>query len=87
MRKSLGTVTLTLFLGLVIGAIISQVIGLFLEEGTVAHKLFVQPVVFGLDRATWNLVVLDVTFGIRFHFNFMSVVGVFLAAQILRWYR
>jgi hypothetical protein len=42
---------------------------------------------FGLDHATWNLVVLDITFGIRFHFNFMSVVGVFVASQLLRWYR
>ncbi len=88
MRKSLGTVTLTLFLGLLFGAILSQVIGIFItDEGSVAHQLFVKNVTFGLERATWNLVVLDITFGIRFHFNFMSVVGAFLASQLLRWYR
>jgi hypothetical protein len=87
-RKSLGTVTLVMFLGLVIGAILSQVIGLFItDEASVAHQLFVKNVKFGLDHATWNLVVLDITFGIRFHFNFMSVVGVFVASQLLRWYR
>lgn len=87
MRKSLGTVALTLFLGMLIGAIFSNVIGLFLQEGSVAHKLFVKDVVWGPGLNQWDLVVLDITFGFRFHFNFMSVVGVFVASQMLRWYR
>jgi hypothetical protein len=27
------------------------------------------------------------TFGFQIHFNLMSVIGVFVASQILRWYR
>ena len=78
---------LTLTLGVLIGAIVSEVIGLFLNEGSVAEQLFVRYIEFGLDTSHWNLVILDVTFGFQFHFNLMSVIGVFVASQMLRWYR
>ncbi len=87
MRKSLGTVTLTLILGVLIGAIVSEVIGLFLTEGSVAEQLFVRYVSFGPEVTHWNLVIIDVTFGFQLHFNLMSVIGVFTASQMLRWYR
>ena len=87
MRKSLGTVTLTLILGVLIGAVVSEVIGLFLTEGSVAEQLFVRYVSFGPEVTHWNLVIIDVTFGFQIHFNLMSVIGVFTASQMLRWYR
>lgn len=87
MRKSLGTVALTLLLGVLIGAICSNIIGLFLPEGSVAHQLFVHFEEFGPKLVTVDLVVLELTFGLGVHFNLMSIIGVFIAAQILRWYR
>ncbi len=87
MRKSLGTVVLTLTLGVLIGAIFSEVIGLFLSEGSVAEQLFVRYISFGPEVTHWNLVIIDLTFGFEIHFNLMSVIGVFVASQMLRWYR
>ena len=87
MQKSLGTVVLTVILGVMIGAIVSEVIGLFLDEGSVAEQLFVRYVSFGPEITQWNLVILDLTFGFQIHFNLMSVIGVFVASQMLRWYR
>ena len=87
MRKSLGTVVLTLTLGVLIGAIVSEVIGLFLSEGSVAEQLFVRYISFGPEVTHWNLVIIDLTFGFQIHFNLMSVIGVFVASQMLRWYR
>lgn len=87
MRKSLGTVTLTLVIGVLIGAVVSEVIGLFLAEGSVAEQLFVRYVTFGPEVTHWNLVIIDLTFGFQIHFNLMSVIGVFTASQMLRWYR
>lgn len=87
MRKSLGTITLTLVVGVLIGAIVSEVIGLFLTEGSVAEQLFVRYVSFGPEVTHWNLVIIDLTFGFQIHFNLMSVIGVFTASQILRWVR
>ena len=86
MRKSLGTVTLTLFVGILIGAVCSELIGLFLNEGSVAHQLFVRSVSFGPEFNSWDLVILEISFGFKIHFNLMSVVGVFIASQMLRWY-
>jgi hypothetical protein len=87
MKKSMGTVVLTLTLGVLIGAIFSEVIGLFLSEGSVAEQLFVRYISFGPEVTHWNLVIIDLTFGIQIHFNLMSVIGVFVASQMLRWYR
>ena len=87
MKKSLGTVVLTMTLGVMIGAIISEVIGLFLSEGSVAEQLFVRYISFGPEVTQWNLVIIDLTFGFQIHFNLMSVIGVFVASQMLRWYR
>jgi len=87
MRKSLGTITLTMIVGVLIGAVVSEVIGLFLTEGSVAEQLFVRYVSFGPEVTHWNLVIIDLTFGFQIHFNLMSVIGVFTASQILRWVR
>jgi len=87
MRKSLGTVVLTLMLGVLVGALFSEVIGLFLNEGSVAEQLFVRYIEFGPEVTHWDLVIIDLTFGFKIHFNLMSVIGVFVASQMLRWYR
>jgi hypothetical protein len=83
----MGTVALTFMLGILIGALVSELLGLFLPEGGVAEQLFVRFVEFGPESNTWDLVILKITFGFKLHFNLMSVIGVFLAAQMLRWYR
>ena len=88
MRRSLGKVTLVLLLGALIGSVISRVIGLFLSPDSVAEKLFVQmyqPI--SLEATTLNLAVIQLTFGLVLQVNLMSVVGVFVAAHLLRWYR
>jgi len=83
----MGTVVLTLTLGILIGAIFSELIALFLNEGSVAEQLFVNHIKFGPKVTEWNLVIIDLTFGFEIHFNLMSVIGVFVASQMLRWYR
>jgi len=88
MRKSIGTISLILFLGLIIGAVFSEIIALFLDKGTIAHELFVsERELIKLDVRSLDLVVLTLTFGFSLTFNLMSVVGVFVASQMLRWYR
>ncbi len=87
MRKSLGTVILVLLLGFLIGGLFSNLIGLFLDDGSVAHKLFVNYVDFGLEDMGVNLWVVAVVLTIKFKFNLMSAIGVFIASQLLRWYR
>ena len=87
MRKSVGTVALILLLGIIVGAVLSEVVALFLAEGSEAEKLFVSGASFGPKLVVLDLIVLELTLGISIHVNLMSLVGVFVAAQILRWYR
>ena len=88
MRQGLGKLVLVLLLGAVIGAVFSQVIGLFLNEGSVAHQVFVEGYRdFGIPTVHLNLVVVELTFGLTFNVTLMSVVGMFVASQMLRWYR
>ncbi len=87
MRKSLGTVVLTLLLGVMVGAAMGEVIGLFLPEGSMAESLFVTFHDMGPEVVTIDLVILELTFGFKIHFNLMSIIGVFIASQMLRWYR
>ena len=86
-RRSVGFLALTLFLGILVGSVVGQAIGLFVTEGGVAHQLFVNHVPFGPDPMTFDLVALDITLGFKVHVNLMSVIGVFLVAQLLRWIR
>lgn len=83
----MGTLALTFFLGIIVGSVLSQAIGLFLTEGSVARQLFVQYRTFGFGPTALDLIVFDVTLGFYVHVNLMSVIGIFLVAQILRWYR
>ncbi len=87
MRQGLGKLVLVLMLGVVIGAVFSQVIGLFLKEGSVAHQVFVKGYGFGMETMTLDLAIVTITFGLVFNATLMSVVGVFVASQMLRWYR
>lgn len=86
MKHSLAKVALILLLGAIIGGVFSEVIGLFLNPGSVAHEVLVRSRDFGF-KVSPNLVVLEVALELTIHVNLMSVVGVFVASQLLRWYR
>jgi hypothetical protein len=82
-----GFLALTLFLGILVGSVVGQAIGLMVPEGGVAHQLLVQPQDFGIGPTTIDLVAFELTLGFSVHVNLMSVIGVFLVAQLLRWIR
>lgn len=86
-RRRLGTTTLIFFLGILVGSVVSQAVGLFLPEEGTAHQLFVQYLSFGFGPVDLNLIVFDITLGFHVHVNLLSVIGIFLVAQLLRWYR
>jgi hypothetical protein len=86
-RRRLGSVTLIFLLGIMVGSVFSQAVGLFLTEGSPAHQLFVQYLSFGFGPTPLNLIIFDITVGFHIHVNLLSVIGIFLVAQVLRWYR
>ena len=80
----MGFLALTLFLGILVGSVIGQAIGLFVPEGSVAHQLFVNYESFGLGPAPIDLVAFDLTLGFYVHVNLMSVIvtGVVLTCVV-----
>ncbi len=86
-HRSLGFLALTFFLGILVGSVVGQALGLFVPEDSVAYDLLVRPVTFGIAPTTIRLVAFELTLGVQFAANLMSVIGIFLVAQLLRWIR
>lgn len=84
-KKSLGFIVLVLVLGALIGTAIGEVIGLILPAGVV-HDFFLKAVTPEFGPATLNLVLFTITFGFTLKLNLIGVVGIFIAAYLVRWY-
>ena len=85
-RRSLAVVALIMFLGIVVGSVVGQAIGLLLPEGKVVRDVFVNSTDFHVGPLHVDRVVFSFTFGFSLRVNLMSAVGVFLVALVLRWY-
>jgi hypothetical protein len=75
-----------MFLGIVVGTVVGEVIGLLLPEGKVIRDVFVSSTDFHLGPLHLDLVVFSFTVGFSLRVNLMSAVGIFLVALVLRWY-
>ena len=85
-RRPLGVVALILFLGIVVGTVAGEVIGIVLPEGKVIRDVFVSSTDFHVGPVHIDLVVFSFTFGFSLRVNLMSAIGVFVVAILLRWY-
>lgn len=85
-RRPFGVVALILFLGIIVGSVVGQLIGLVLPEGKVIRDVFVNSTDFHAGPVHIDLVVFSFTFGFSLRVNLMSAVGIFVVALILRWY-
>jgi len=84
-KKSLGYIILILVLGAFIGSVFGEVIGLILPDGVV-KDFFTKSVKDEIGPATINLNLLTFTIGFAFKLNVIGVVGIVIAAYLLRWY-
>lgn len=85
-RRSIAVVALILFLGIVIGTVVGEAIGVLLPEDKVIRKVFVNSTDFHVGPLHIDLVVFSFTFGFSLRVNLMSAIGVFVASVLLRWY-
>jgi hypothetical protein len=84
-KTSIGLILLAVVLGAIMGSALGQAIGLLLPDG-VAKDFFLRSVGFGFSPTEINLVILHITLGLSFSLNIIGVIGIILAAYILRWY-
>ncbi|HUT63110.1 MAG TPA: DUF4321 domain-containing protein [Anaerolineae bacterium] len=80
--KSIGILIITLFVGVLIGGALGELLGIFLPEDHIVAKALVSPLITYV-AGPWdlNLMILVLTFGFELHINFFSILGILVA-----WY-
>ena len=85
-KLPLKWIILTLCLGAIIGSALGQVIGLILPEGVV-HDFFIRSVSAGISPTTIDLVMFSITMGFMIRLNIIGIIGIVIAAYLLRLYK
>jgi len=75
--KSIGRLIITLFVGLLIGGALGQLLGLFLPADHIVAKALVSPLLV-YEAGPWdlNLMIIVLTFGFDININFFSILGI-----------
>lgn len=85
-KRRIGMIALVFFLGVVLGSVVGEVIGLLLPEGNVIRELFVSGKEFRVGPAHLDMIVFTFTIGFTLKVNLVSVLGIIVVAFILRIY-
>ena len=85
-KRSVAIIFLTLIFGAVMGTILGELLTLVLPEGVV-RQFFGQTFSWGLSPVTLDLLVANVTFGLRIKFSVTSLLGIGVAYYFLRYFR
>jgi hypothetical protein len=84
-KKSPGAILLILIFGALIGTTVGEVIGLILPDGVI-RDFFIESIERGFEPYPLKLDIINITLGLTIKLNIVSVLGIALAAYILRWY-
>lgn len=76
-EKSLGTLIVTLFVGILIGSAVGQLFGLFLPSDHIVVSALVAPLTTYV-AGPWdlNLIIIVFSFGFKLNINFFSIIGI-----------
>ena len=83
-NKPFKTILLSILLGIAAGTLLGELLGVILPPG-IPREVLTLSQGFALEPFTLNLLVLSFTFGISFTFNLLSILGVFVMIQLLKW--
>ena len=82
--RGIGLILLVLLVGLTVGAFLGELVGALLPDGFWRNLLSRGPMVGLTSPATLDLRFLSLTLGLALKINLMAVVGVVVAALLLR---
>ena len=85
-KRRIGLVALIFFLGVILGSVVGELIGLLLPEGNTIRTLFISGTEFQVGPVFCDLVVVSFTIGFSLKVNLISVLGIVLVAFLLRLY-
>ena len=84
-KLSIGMILIAMVLGALLGSTLGEAIGGILPDGVVKDFL-TKTASIGFSPVAVNLVIISFTFGFTFYLNIIGVIGIIIAAYILRWY-
>jgi Domain of unknown function (DUF4321) len=84
-RRPLALVALTLLLGIIVGTVLGEAVGLVLPEGKLIRDVFVNATDLHVGPVHVDLVVFSFTLGFSLRVNLMSVIGIFVVLVFLRY--
>ncbi len=83
-RKSFKTILLSVLLGIAAGTLLGKLLGVILPPG-IPREVLTLSKSFILEPFTVDLLVLSFTFGISITFNLLSILGIFVMIQLMKW--
>lgn len=83
-KKSLGFILIVLFIGALIGSTLGEVIAYVLPNGVV-KQFFIKSASASVGPGTLNIIILTFTLGFSIKVNVMGILGILIAAYVLRW--
>ena len=76
-RRSLGILIVAIFVGILAGNVVGQVLGVIFDnlglENNVAQKVLVESYVYKFNPIEINLIIMTFTFGFSLSFNVLSL--------------
>ncbi len=85
-KRRIGMIALVFFLGVVLGSVVGEVIGLLLPDGNVIRELVGSGKEVRVGPAYLDMIVFTVTIGFTLKVNLVSVLGIIVVAFMLKMY-
>ncbi len=82
--KSFKMILLSILLGIAVGTLVGGLLGLVMPEG-IPRDVLTYSKSFTLAPFTVDLLIFSFTFGFSITFNLLSVLGIFVMIQLLKW--
>lgn len=83
-KKSFWFILLVIFVGAIIGSAFGEFLAFVLPDGVVKQAL-IKSAIASIGPGTLDIVVFSITIGFSITVNFVGVIGILIAAYILRW--
>ena len=85
-RLKFGVLILIIFLGLLIGSALGEILGFVLPDGVVKN-FFLVSINAGIKPTEIDFNIIKFTFGFLFKLNVVGILGIAIASYMLKWYK
>ncbi len=83
-KRNVGFIIFIIIIGALIGSALGEIIAFVIPAGVV-KDFFLKAITASIGPGTVDLILLKFTLGFAIKLNITGVLGVFIAAYILRW--